>query len=139
MIRIFVFAVGVAFLVDDASAQTPVTGKQLYQSRCVGCHGEDGLGGGHGPNIVEVARPRAVTKQAVRDVILKGIPDGGMPAFKISATEADALATFVMTLKASAPSTSPTTESVPGNPQTGEQFFFGKGGCSSCHMARSFI
>ena len=57
-----------------------------------GCHGEDGTGGGHGPNIVDVRRPRATSKNEVRDLILKGIPDGGMPAFQISDAEADAIA-----------------------------------------------
>ncbi len=136
MIRISVVAVCVAFLSIHASAQTADAGKRLYQSRCVGCHGEDGLGGGHGPNIVEVRRPRAVTKEAVRDVILKGIPDGGMPAFKVSAGEADAMAAFVMTLKAPAASAPATSEAAPGDPQAGERFFSGKGNCSSCHMVR---
>ncbi|MEO8126763.1 MAG: PQQ-dependent dehydrogenase, methanol/ethanol family [Bryobacteraceae bacterium] len=140
MIKIFVFTVGLAFICNNSGAQTPVTGKQLYQSRCVGCHGEDGLGGGHGPNIVELARPKAVTKEAVREVILKGIPDGGMPAFKVSAKEADGLATFVMTLKAAAKAPAPGASAagtpVPGNAQAGEQFFFGQGGCSTCHMVR---
>jgi PQQ-dependent dehydrogenase (methanol/ethanol family) len=135
MTRIVVIAVSMTFLGDFANAQTTVSGKQLYQSRCVGCHGEDGLGGGHGPNIVELARPRATSKAAVRDVIVKGIPDGGMPAFKLSAIEADALATFVMTLK-SALGTAIAGGAVPGNSQAGEHFFFGKGACSTCHMVR---
>ncbi len=139
MIKIFVLAVGL-LLCDSTGAQTPATGKQLYQSRCAGCHGEDGLGGGHGPNIVELSRPRAATKVAVRGVILKGIPDGGMPAFKVSTREADLLSTFVMTLKASAkapaPATSVAVDAAAGNPQAGERFFFGNGGCSTCHMVQ---
>ena len=46
-------------------AQTNEIGKAQYQARCVGCHGEDGSGGGHGPGIVDVGRPRgAITTGA---------------------------------------------------------------------------
>src|SRR6202140_5262452 len=99
MIRIPTLAICVALFWNHASAQTAEAGRRPYQARCVGCHGEDGTGGGHGPTIVDVRRPRATSKDAVRDLILKGIPDGGMPAFQIPAEEADAIAVFVMTLK----------------------------------------
>src|SRR5690242_10072441 len=71
-----------------AAGQTAQVGKSQYQARCVGCHGEDGTGGGHGPNVVDVRRPRATTVEALSSLILKGIPDAGMPAFPISAEEA---------------------------------------------------
>ena len=47
-----------------AAAQPAAVGKLQYQARCVGCHGEDGTGGGHGPSIVDVQRPRATTLSA---------------------------------------------------------------------------
>ena len=73
-----------------------VDGKRQYQARCTGCHGDDGAGGGHGPAIVDVRRPRATTLEAVRVVILKGLPEGGMPAFPIPDEEAGAIAAYVM-------------------------------------------
>jgi len=109
-------------------------GKQQYDARCVGCHGEDGTGGGRGPSIVDVRRPRATTKDAVRDLILKGIPDGGMPAFEIPNAEADAIAAYVMTLKA--PGGGMAAEPAPGDSVAGERFFNGKGNCTGCHMVR---
>ena len=39
-------------------------GKREYQARCVGCHGEDGSGGGHGPGILA---GRIRSRQAVSD------------------------------------------------------------------------
>src|SRR5262249_28994494 len=81
-------------------AQTDA-GKRQYQALCTGCHGEDGGGGGHGPSILDLRRPRATSREAVRDLILKGIPDVGMPAFKMSTEQADAIAGFVMSLKQS--------------------------------------
>src|SRR5438270_1940249 len=93
MTRILAVAFSMALL---ASAQD---GKLQYQARCVGCHGEDGTGGGHGPNVVDLRHPRATTVEALSSLILKGIPDAGMPAFPISSEEARAIAAYFMRLK----------------------------------------
>src|SRR5438270_11304769 len=106
-------------------------GKRQYQARCVGCHGEDGSGGGHGPAIVEVRRPRATTREAVRSVILKGIPEGGMPAFQIPEAEADSIAAFVMELKQPAGGAA----GAAGDANAGERIFAAKQ-CGTCHMVR---
>jgi alcohol dehydrogenase (cytochrome c) len=103
MFRILILAICTELFTDRAPAQT---GKRQYETRCVGCHGGDGLGGGHGPAIAGVARPRAISKTEVMDVIRKGIPDRGMPAFQVSVEEANALADYVMSLKARAKATS---------------------------------
>jgi PQQ-dependent dehydrogenase (methanol/ethanol family) len=139
MIRISTLAMWVAwvaFFANQASTQTAADGQRPYQARCVGCHGEDGSGGGHGPNIVDVRRPRATSKDEVRDLILKGIPDGGMPPFRIPTGEADAIAAFVMTLKAPGAVAAAAGTIAAGDPAAGERFFTGKGNCASCHMIR---
>src|SRR6476646_10406224 len=99
MKRIATLAIFSALCATVTFAQTVDSGKQLYQGLCVGCHGEDGSGGGHGPSFLDVRRPRATSLEAVRNLIIKGIPDGGMPAFKMPDSQADALAAYVMTLK----------------------------------------
>jgi alcohol dehydrogenase (cytochrome c) len=106
-------------------------GKRQYEARCVGCHGEDGTGGGHGPAIVDVPRPRATSKAAVLVILHKGIPGRGMPAFQVSDEEASAIADYVMSLKA--PAKSATT--APGDAAAGERFFHQRN-CASCHMVR---
>src|SRR5436189_2745814 len=118
------------FLLTAGSAQTNGIGKAQYQARCVGCHGEDGSGGGHGPNIVAVRQPRATTKDAVRDLIRKGIPGAGMPPFALPDAELDAIATYVMALKAPAAGSA-----APGDAVAGERVFAAKA-CVSCHMVR---
>ena len=133
MLRIRMFAVCAALFACQARAQSSETGKAQYQARCVGCHGADGTGGGHGPAIVDVPRPRATTKPAVLELIRKGIPDRGMPAFQISDEEASAIADFVMSLKT--PVKAPTTVAPPGDAAAGERFF-SKNNCGSCHMLR---
>jgi PQQ-dependent dehydrogenase (methanol/ethanol family) len=134
MTRVFTLAIGLAVLGGHVNAQTPDAGKQSYQARCAGCHGEDGSGAGHGPTIVDVRSPRATSKDAVRGLILKGIPDGGMPAFTIPEEEADAIAAYVMKLKA--PADGATAGTASGDAAAGERFFAGKGNCGSCHMVQ---
>jgi len=126
MTRISTLTICVALFVNQTSAQTAQAGRRPYQVRCAGCHGDDGTGGGHGPNIVDLRRPRATSKSEVRDLILKGIPGGGMPAFQIPY----AIAVFVMALK------TPAAGAAPGNPAAGERFFAGKGTCAACHLVR---
>ncbi len=134
--RMSYFALLVVIFATAIYAQADDPGPRLYRAHCVGCHGDDGTGGGHGPNIVEVSQPRGVSKSAVRDLILKGIPDAGMPAFRISTGEADTLAAYVMLLKM--PSGRGAVESgpSPGDPAAGERFFSGKGNCRSCHIVQ---
>src|SRR3954470_16638195 len=117
------------FIALGASAQD---GKQQYQARCAGCHGDDGTGGGHGPTIVETARPfRAPTREAIRNLILNGTPDAGMPAFRIPEAQADAIAAYVMTLRQPAPA----AENTAGDVAAGERSF-GERKCAACHMIR---
>ena len=119
-----------------ASAQTVDVGKREYQARCVGCHGEDGSGGGHGPSILDVRQPRATSKEDLRDLIRKGIPDAGMPSFSMPDKELDAITTYVFSLKASSDGAVASRSGAPGDAAAGERFFSGKGNCASCHMVR---
>jgi PQQ-dependent dehydrogenase (methanol/ethanol family) len=109
------------------AAQSVDTGKKAFEARCVGCHGSDGTGGGHGPGIIEVRRSRATSKQATRDVILKGIPEAGMPGFPMPDAEVDAIVAYVGMLKAPA-----ADNPVAGDVAAGERTFNSQ--CSSCHM-----
>jgi PQQ-dependent dehydrogenase (methanol/ethanol family) len=118
-----------AFVIT-AFAQTP-DGRKEYESRCVGCHGSDGAGGGHGPNIVDIRRPRATSKEGMRDLIRKGIPDAGMPGFPMSDPQVDAIIAHLAVLKAPA-----AEHPVTGDAAAGERFFHGNGKCSGCHMVR---
>lgn len=119
-------------LLACATAQTAVPGKREYEARCVGCHGEDGTGGGHGPGIV-AADSRIKTGEAIHAVIRRGIPDRGMPAFSLSDDELDRIASYVLSLKNPA---APGRDVAIGDPTAGERFFNGKGDCARCHMVR---
>jgi alcohol dehydrogenase (cytochrome c) len=111
-----------------AQQSREAAGRQAYETRCVGCHGADGAGGGHGPGFLDLRRPRATSVEALRDLILKGIPEAGMPAFPLPADVATAIAQYVTVLRAPA-GDHPTA----GDPQTGARYFSGAGKCASCH------
>ena len=104
-------------------------GNQIFVARCGGCHGADARGSDRGPALAEVRRLRSRSVQQLRDIIQKGIPGTGMPPFDLPAPELDALAALVRSLNG------PAAESVvSGDVAAGEQYFFGRGQCASCHM-----
>jgi len=132
-LRISALIVCALLLGHVAQAQEP--GKREYEARCIACHGGDGSGGGHGPAIIGTPNPRASSVEAIRSLILKGIPGKGMPAFSIPEEEATLIAAHVMRLKF--PPTEASAQSqntAPGDPAAGERFFNGKGNCTTCHM-----
>src|SRR5262249_15681259 len=129
MTRILTLLFSIALFMNYGRAQT-AEGKRPYQARCAGCHGEDGPAAGPGPGIVDVRRSRATSQETVRDLILKGIPGGGMPAFEISGEEASAIAAYVMRLKQPVGAGAAAGVVAPGDGMAGEQFFAGKGKCS---------
>jgi alcohol dehydrogenase (cytochrome c) len=133
MHRTLLLVVGAELLLACAAAQTVDNGRLLYEARCVGCHGADGTGGGHGPGIVDLLHSRVSSQQSVRDLILQGIPDKGMPAFKIPPGEADIIAAYVMRLK-HPPGEASAGRSRSSDAAAGERYFFGQGNCAACHM-----
>ena len=124
-----------AVFVMCANAQTLQRGKKEYQTRCAGCHGDDGTGGGRGPGIVGIDS-RFKTQEAIRGVIRGGLPDRGMPAFALSDDELDSIAAYVVTLKTPAAEATPARDAPAGDAAAGARFFAGKGNCTSCHMVR---
>jgi PQQ-dependent dehydrogenase (methanol/ethanol family) len=111
------------------SAAKLAEGRRLYSQLCVGCHGADARGTDQAPGLAENPQLRNLSLPKLHDVILRGIPGTGMPPFHLPAAQLDALATFVHSLNLEAVNTL-----TPGNPAAGRTFFFGQGGCSSCHM-----
>jgi len=118
-------------LAQNFAAESPPSseGAKIFAQQCAGCHGADAHGTDHGPPLAGVGRLRGRSISWFREVIHKGIPSEGMPAFNLPPKELDALAALVHSLN------SPAAEStVPGDRVAGEEYFFGKGRCASCHM-----
>ena len=103
---------------------------QIFAAQCGGCHGLDAHGTEQGPALAGNPALRGRSVASLRDLIRNGIPTSGMPAFNLPEDEVEDLAVLVHSLNSPA-----AEQAVPGHRQVGEQFFFGKGRCSSCHMA----
>ena len=113
----------------SAGETEAAAGKASFSEHCAGCHGVEAEGSARGPSLTNNRHLRGRTTNQIHDVIRKGISSAGMPAFDLPAAELNALAVFVRSLNSPAadyPST--------GNVARGREFFFGSGGCSSCHM-----
>lgn len=126
------FIFGLALLFAQNPPPSPpdfVRGQKLYAENCVGCHGADFRGTDQGPGLIANSRIGRMSVQRLRNTIKNGIPNSGMPAFSVPSQDLDALAAFIRSLNSEA-----AESNVPGNPEAGGQFFFGKGGCGSCHM-----
>jgi putative heme-binding domain-containing protein len=111
------------------SAKLIEEGQKAYARACAGCHGAEAEGSDRAPQLAGSRRLRARSPEQVRRLIYDGIPSSGMPAFHLPDEELDALTAFVHSLNSAASKTW-----VPGSSAAGEQFFFGKGDCASCHM-----
>lgn len=127
-----------AFVCSSMSlfAQTPsavapdvAPSQKVYAERCAGCHGPDFRGTDQGPALIGNPPVRRMSLQRLRGIIRDGISNTGMPPFDLPPHDIEALASFVHSLNSQA-----AESNVPGNPAAGEQFFFGKGNCSSCHV-----
>src|SRR5215470_19405408 len=106
-------------------------GKRHFEARCAACHGADGKGGERGPDIVSTENARRRSADDLSELIRRGLPAGGMPAFQLPVRELQELVAFVRFLSA------PAIESaVAGDVAAGAAFFFGKGNCSSCHTVK---
>jgi len=128
--------VALAWGATPVLGQTPPTtapnlteGTKIYAQRCAGCHGADAHGTDKAPGLAGNQRLRDGSVQDLQDLIRKGVPGSGMPAFDSPPQELDSLVVLVRSLNA------PSAESTIGGDATaGESFFFGKGQCASCHM-----
>jgi putative heme-binding domain-containing protein len=116
---------------ESASGLKPDTrGKSVFEAKCATCHGLDGLGGEHAPDIVRRSGVKALSDEALLEVIHDGIPEEGMPAFpNLREEDAQALVAYLRFLQGRSAG-----NSAPGDPARGHDLFSGKGGCSACHQ-----
>jgi mono/diheme cytochrome c family protein len=73
-------------------------GRQIYDNDCSVCHGGDGLGGEHGPQIAR--RLRRIEDPQLTELIHQGRAGRGMPSFPtVTGEKLDDLIAFLHTLK----------------------------------------
>lgn len=110
-------------------------GKAVYDAHCTACHGANGNAGERAPAIVISGAATALrgerSEAQILDIVRNGIPGTGMPAWKARLSEGDILAigTYIHALRGTA-----LDNPWPGDPAHGQQVFWGKGQCGSCHI-----
>ena len=103
---------------------------KLFPANCGSCHGIDGRGGERAPDIATRRDIQRLSDDALAKIIRDGIPGTGMPPFgSLGSPKIQALVREMRRLQGE-----DTASSLPGSPATGKSLFFGRAGCSDCHM-----
>jgi putative heme-binding domain-containing protein len=115
----------------SARGKPAVEGKPIFASTCAACHGLDGAGGEHGPDIAHRREIQQLPDQALLQIVRDGVPGTAMPAFaSLGSVQIEAVVRYLRTLQGQT-----TAAELPGDPKHGKTLFFGAAGCSQCHMA----
>ncbi len=106
-------------------------GQQLFSARCAGCHGLDGRGGEHAPNIATNENVQRLTDKDLLHIVRNGIPAGGMPAFgsSFNDNQVKEVVSYLRVLQGRGQKVT-----IAGDPVKGRALFFGSAECSTCHM-----
>ena len=116
------------------NAQAIEQGRDIYNRTCTTCHGPDGAGGEMGPALGAPARRYALSTDAqIFDAIKSGIRGTSMPAFgsRLPDTDVWKVAAYIRGLRGTA-----IDAPAVGDLALGEQIFWGKGECGSCHVVK---
>ncbi|MGH9325359.1 MAG: c-type cytochrome [Terriglobia bacterium] len=117
-------------------------GRSQFQKTCAFCHGPDANGTSSGPDLMRSAIVRRDKDgNLIGPVILNGFPDKGMPSFQLTSEQITDVVAFlhhrVVVSDGRSPRRPgagyPAAELLIGNAEAGKAFFYGAGGCSSCH------
>ena len=110
--------------------QAVADGEVLYNQHCTTCHGSGGGGGEIGPAIVSGVRADlGVSDGQTFNIIKNGVPGTPMSTQRLPETDIWKIVTYIHALRGTA-----IDSPLPGDVAHGEQVFWGKGRCGSCHM-----
>jgi cytochrome c oxidase cbb3-type subunit III len=125
---------------ESFSPAAVATGRLLFRQACAFCHGTYAGGGESGPDLT---RSKLVAEDsggnAIGPVLRNGRIEKGMPRFEYSDEQIAALVAFIHSQRNDTLSKKGGRKGVDaadlqtGNVEAGRQFFYGAGGCSSCH------
>jgi cytochrome c oxidase cbb3-type subunit III len=115
---------------QTSSKSDSTQGKRVFTSTCAQCHGLDGKGSERAPNIADRPTVQRLSDVQISHIIEDGVPGTGMPAFhSLESAQIHAIVAYLRTLQGKNK-----TVAVPGSPAQGKTVFFGKAGCSECHI-----
>lgn len=114
-------------------AQVDDQGAATFSRNCAVCHGADGKGSDRGPGIATSSNVIAMSDADLLSVLHNGAK-GGMPAFpQFSDRQAQSVVKYLRQLQGATGAASSGGQPT-GDVNAGKAIFFGKGGCSQCHM-----
>ena len=120
---------------SSPSPHPQLRGKSIFELRCATCHGLDGLGSEHAPDVIRRTAVRTLSDQALLTLIHDGIPPAGMPGFAdMGKEDGQALVAYLRFLQGESAG-----NSIAVDPVRGRDVFFGKAGCSACHSRGQFM
>ena len=106
-------------------------GREIYNRSCTACHGLDGAAGGRGPALGAGRTYVLRTDEAIFGAIQKGISGTEMPPSGLQPMDIWRVVAYIRSLRSTA-----SEAFVAGDVAHGEQVYWNKGQCSSCHMIR---
>ena len=115
------------YIGDEAAI---ASGQQLYLGVCSGCHGPTAEGG-RGPSLLTGRNIRRASNEELFSMIKNGIPGTDMPPSPLPDDQVWQMTAFVRNLTAPA-----YMQSTKGDADAGKMIYYGKGGCTRCHMIR---
>ena len=125
-----IFVLVPSWLVSMGTLHAQPPGAAIFASNCAGCHGADGRGGEHAPNIATAPEVQHLMDRELAGIIRYGIAGAGMPAFSsLKQQEVADVVSYLRVLQGRGD-----IVKLPGDPKQGEALFFGKAQCSGCHM-----
>ena len=111
-------------------ADAVTEGEALYNQHCATCHGAGGGGGEIGPPIVSADRVDIGVSDALTfNIIENGVAGTRMSPQRLPETDIWKVVTYIHALRGTA-----IDNPLPGDVAHGEQVFWGKGQCGTCHM-----
>jgi cytochrome c oxidase cbb3-type subunit 3 len=119
--------------IDKAAAER---GQQDFVGSCAFCHGSDARGSERAPNLVQSELVNQDEKgELIQQVLTKGRPDKGMPAFPQLTDHAADIAAFLHARISNASNrfSYKIEPGSTGDARAGERYFNGTGGCNACH------
>ncbi|MBU3078969.1 PQQ-binding-like beta-propeller repeat protein [Sphingomonas quercus] len=113
---------------NDSTA--PAQGRAIFDSTCSACHGTGAGGSERAPALNSGIFQHGGSDNDIFQTIRSGVPNTMMPSFSALPTDdVWKLVTYIKSLSGQAGPRGVAT----GNVASGEQIFFGAGGCTSCH------
>jgi cytochrome c oxidase cbb3-type subunit III len=107
-------------------------GESLYNQHCTTCHGAGGGGGEIGPAIASSDRAAIGANDGQTfNTIKNGVPGTPMSPQRLTDEEIWKITTYIHALRGTA-----IDNPMPGDLAHGEEVFWGKGQCGTCHMLK---